>query len=214
MPSSTTILGLPYPLGTDPVRDGDNDIKALAEGVDLDMGLVKRLPSGVTGTGISADARGNITLTAVSGAVFINGIFTSTWQNYRILMTGVNSTNNLINLRMATGGASPAPADNNYYISDVYNTHTTGPARYYAGPLTEAVLVCGDVHYAMTIDVFRPAEVQRTGFVVAYHQWSATGAQTGHRHMLHNSSTAYDGLRLIPSAGSITGTIRVYAYGQ
>ena len=34
MPSTTPAMGLPYPLGTDPVADGDDAIKALAERVE------------------------------------------------------------------------------------------------------------------------------------------------------------------------------------
>lgn len=34
MPGSTPIYGFPYPLGTDPVRNGDNIIRALAEDVE------------------------------------------------------------------------------------------------------------------------------------------------------------------------------------
>ena len=34
MPGSTPIYGFPYPLGTDPVRDGDNVIQNLATDVE------------------------------------------------------------------------------------------------------------------------------------------------------------------------------------
>lgn len=34
MPATTTNLGLPYPLPTDPIADGANQIKALAEKID------------------------------------------------------------------------------------------------------------------------------------------------------------------------------------
>ena len=37
---STTKKGLPYPIGTDRVMDGDNAIQALAEAVDVGKGIV------------------------------------------------------------------------------------------------------------------------------------------------------------------------------
>jgi hypothetical protein len=37
MPGSTPIYGFPYPLGTDPVRDGDNVIRSLAEDVETEI---------------------------------------------------------------------------------------------------------------------------------------------------------------------------------
>ena len=37
MPANTPIYGFPYPLGSDPVRDGDNDIRALAESVENEL---------------------------------------------------------------------------------------------------------------------------------------------------------------------------------
>lgn len=48
MPGATTKHAIPYPTPTDPVRDGDDRIKALAERVDLllgETGLVSITPS-------------------------------------------------------------------------------------------------------------------------------------------------------------------------
>lgn len=41
MPATTTNLGLPYPLPTDPIADGANQIKALAEVLDMQVKPLK-----------------------------------------------------------------------------------------------------------------------------------------------------------------------------
>lgn len=41
MPATTTKLGLPYPLPTDPIADGANQIKALAESLDTQIKPLK-----------------------------------------------------------------------------------------------------------------------------------------------------------------------------
>lgn len=50
MPGTTPNMALPYPIGTDKVRDGDNAIKALAESLDGLLGVVTATP----GVGITA----------------------------------------------------------------------------------------------------------------------------------------------------------------
>lgn len=44
MPASTSRTGLPYPLGTDPVSDGDDAIKNLAERLDGTAGNAVSVP--------------------------------------------------------------------------------------------------------------------------------------------------------------------------
>jgi hypothetical protein len=95
MPGSTPIYGFPYPLGSDPVRDGDNVIRSLAEDVEtaiapLGFGLVAKQnvsTSSITATSFSgavsqtANPAGTLNFTPVAGRqyklTYYNPNFTS-----------------------------------------------------------------------------------------------------------------------------------------
>ena len=53
MPSSTTRAGLPYPIGTDPVSDGDDAIKNLANRLDGSSGALASAPYGMAAGTVS-----------------------------------------------------------------------------------------------------------------------------------------------------------------
>src|SRR5262245_7444184 len=56
MGSTTPVLALPYPVGTDRVMDGDNAIQALAEAVEAKLGFKAGAFTGTT------DATGNLNI--------------------------------------------------------------------------------------------------------------------------------------------------------
>lgn len=215
MPANTSPVGLPYPLGTDPVRDGDNDIRALAEEVDKDIGLIKRIPTSVSGTGATVDARGNILLTATpSSGAKINGVFDSTWPYYKILISGTGSSASVVTLnwKMTAAGTENST---NYNHSDVYNTSAAGPTRYYPAVLTAGEIgVAVNSRFGVTMDVMNPGTANPTQLAISYQGWGTTNSQQGSRWMLHNVSTAYDGFMIYPASGTITCNVRVFAYGE
>lgn len=66
MPANTTRAALPYPLGTDPVSDGDDAIKNLANRLDGSVGNLASVPYAM------ATGQSNIVITAAtSGTVAI-----------------------------------------------------------------------------------------------------------------------------------------------
>jgi hypothetical protein len=116
MPANTPIYNFPYPLGTDPVSQGDNDIRALAEDVETVIAPIDdKLGSGVSlasgasaGSVIVADGLGgsawqaptaglvhvgSFTANGTSRALVCDNIFTSQYDTYRIYFT-LNSTIN------------------------------------------------------------------------------------------------------------------------
>lgn len=71
MPSNTTRAGLPYPLGTDPVSDGDDAIKNLAARLDGSTGNVASVPyamaAGQSNISIAAATQGQVAITFPAG---------------------------------------------------------------------------------------------------------------------------------------------------
>ena len=100
MPANTPIYGFPYPLGTDPVSQGDNDIRALAEDVE---------------TVIAANTPGLVlinqaTVSPIALDFLVTG-FTNAYDTFRLVMQ-INQTGIDFN-RPLTGVVQTASSEYN-----------------------------------------------------------------------------------------------------
>ena len=76
MPANTTRAGLPYPLGTDPVSDGDDAIKNLANRLDGSTGSQASVPFAIASGTVSAPAPGAVPGSSSVAVTFPAGRFT------------------------------------------------------------------------------------------------------------------------------------------
>jgi hypothetical protein len=211
MPANTPIYGFPYPLGTDPVRDGDNDIRALAEDVETvlntQVGLWK----------ISAQ-----TFTAQTQVDFAN-VFTSGFSSYQIVFheyTCTVSAEMIFRLRDAGGVVSLS----NYDMSRLESTGTA------PGDTKNAFTFVGQQNWTFSflsasttagaavsgsVNVYRPNDAAYTRYTS---QISRTDNATGTLYNvtgagMYRATTAMTGFSLIRSgAGTISGSVAVYGW--
>lgn len=101
----TTSKGFPYPLGTEPVADGDDAIKNLAQSVDSKVGV---LASGLASVVLSSQIQNSITVTFPAGRFVAapNVVATSESGNYVAMSTSPTTTNVLIWASSKTGVSS------------------------------------------------------------------------------------------------------------
>ena len=147
------------------------------------------------------------TFSAVS-SVSLNDVFTSTYQNYRVIMTAASSSNQDLNIRFRV---SATDTTTNY----VYQTFSVNGAVFTGASAGSATLsIIGIVGTTFSLDVldiaspqlaaptvYRTFGVSSSGSILLK---DASGAQT--------ASTAFDGFTLFPTSGTFTGTVRVYGY--
>ena len=197
MPANTPIFGFPYPLGTDPVSQGDNDIRALAEDVETVLAtnglwLVK---TQTIGSGVSS--------------VTVTDAFSADYDNYLVTYTGgVGSTSTF--LKMTLGSTTA-----NYYYA--VNGHTYANAAANSGSANVAFLFGGwitTVGGPTEIVVINPQKADRTEFYMRTVIVDTSGG-IYHGGGYLNDTTAYTAFTFTPNAGTITGgTIRVYGYSN
>ena len=150
-------------------------------------------------------------VTATAGATAtIDGCFTSTYENYRIIVTGVSSVDTSLTLQLRVGGVA---ATTNYgrqrLLADsttVSATRSTGDSSFISGATTT-------VQNLIIIEVAKPALAVQTSF------FSLNNYQSGTPTIIisagqHSTATAYDGFVLAPQSGNITMTAYVYGYGK
>jgi len=177
---------------------------SVVKGAGLDL----ITPTSIANSGGSASASGGaVTLSAVN-SVSLNGCFSSTYDNYRIVFRGNQSAASNLEalLRLSGTDASGANYSRQYVVADnatVSAGRTTGNTNYVLA--ASAATVGG-----WCCDIYAPAIAANTAFMTVVARGdSVTQFESG----IHSVATAYDGITLIGGgASTITGTVRIYGY--
>jgi hypothetical protein len=157
---------------------------------------------------------GSITFNAVN-SLSLNGVFSSTYDNYRILFRTTAATSNCqIDMRLRAAGTDATGA--NYDKQDVSGFGSSAGAGASTGQTVWRLGDCATSYgnrFLSAVDVMGPnmALVTLATANLGYVQSSGTiFSVLANFH--HGLTTQYDGLSIIPNAGAITGYIRVYGY--
>lgn len=204
MPGATPIFGFPYPDPSDLVANYPALGQDLAEDVETAI-----LGSG----GVTLVTTSTFT---TSSAVNINNCFTTTYANYKIVsFFSAVSTGQEIFMKFRNAGTDRSDAN---YLSNNRGTDDGGTlaTRAFAGGSSGMSLgfSSGSHTFSSDVDVFGPLAFQRGVILgMSFGQLSIGGGFASWRigGKFNNASTS-DGFSVIPSTGTITGTIRVYGY--
>lgn len=158
---------------------------------------------------------GTVTFTGAS-TVTVNGCFTSTYDNYHIVLNvPTTSTSLLLTMQFTLAGAAVTTLNYDAQVSTTTGT-TVAAAQTLAAANWQISGNALPIH-SLTIEMFGPALTQATTAIVdtlstanpmtASAFWTKKGA-------LHRLATAYDGLMLTASTGTMTGTISVFGWNK
>jgi len=198
MATTTPNYGWPVPTSTDYVKDGATAIEALGDAIDA---TVFGLPSSAL-TLISSTTVGS----AVA-SVTVSSAFSATYDNYRILISGITFSSTGQSLTMVFNNSSGSF----YYYGGQDQEYAGGiTARSGSGVSSLVVALTGASSTTnCNIDVFNPFLTQATGFIAQ----SASSTYSA-RHAGYNSTaSSQTGFTFTPAAGTMTGgKIKVYGY--
>ena len=178
-------------------------------------GLNLVVPTSVTGGTVSAN--GAVTFTSAN-PITINGCFNSTYENYKLIISAQQNSSNAdwaftltssgtaaASTWGAAGFAAYAAASGALFATNVQNAASA------------TIMATGNGTYSRSsMDMYSPALAVPTSFTSNYISgFSGAGTNTGgFLNGYHNTASAYDGFRITPTSGTITGTIRVYGYNN
>lgn len=199
------------------VTSGTLSVDIGGTGATTGAGLVPVFPTGITvSSGSSSVASdGTITLTSATAA-YINGIFTSSFTNYKILFMARSSVDapalymrlNINGTDTSTGyfysGSWQRPT-NSTYLS--WNGNNTG--FWDLGRLRNS----SSILFGGQMDLFQP-QSSSVNSKMTYSSWSedtSSGIGLSISGLLNNTSQ-FNGFTLFPSAGNLSGTFKVYGY--
>jgi hypothetical protein len=204
---TTTNYGWTTPADTDLVKDGASAIRTLGNGVDTSLKTV-------------SDGRGlvhiNTTTMSAVASQSVSDVFSSTYDNYRILVniTSTSSTTD-IGLRMRVSGSDNTTAGN-YRWSGVYVASNGSTVTGVFSGAGESAFRIGGIDQTgyINLDIFNPFASVETGFTGLSTDISATPVEYNFaRGGIMTVTTSYTGFTIFTtSAGNLTGSISVYGY--
>jgi hypothetical protein len=176
-------------------------------------GLVPIIPTSVAvGSGTAtASANGQVTLTSVGTSVSLNGVFSASYTNYKVIYRTTLSTIGATSVRLRVGGVDSSSSDylkNSNLVEAGVNYPATGAATTSWGLSGTAT-----INNTVVFDLLNPFSAAVTFGFGMFDQSSATAQNDfGMFSMMNKATTSYDGLTILISAGTATGTVSVYGY--
>ncbi len=175
-------------------------------------GLKLIVPTSVAGSGVSVSASGKVTFTAAT-TVSVNGVFSSTYDNYLIVIRHHASAGANMNIRLRLSGTDASGSNYTYQRiladgSSVSGSRTSSATASFIGSLNDTARSGQHVY------LYGPALAQPT----AGRNLDVDGylsATIDDYSFTHSLSTAYDGCTFFPSgAANMTGALCVYGLSQ
>jgi hypothetical protein len=177
-------------------------------------GLAKIVPSSVavgSGTG-SASALGTVTFTGAS-SVSLNGVFSTTYDNYRIIFTTTTISN--IFMRLRVSNADETTSQYVYVVQGLDQGNTADNASSGgAGNTFHIGKSASSLQSSISLDLYAPKLSAVTSYIGTSMNRTATATMSNWDVSgFLNTTTSYDSVSIYNSASNaMTGTVSVYGY--
>jgi hypothetical protein len=192
---TTTKMGIVYPSSTDLVKDGATAMGTISTTVDSKTGMVLLNTTTLTST------------TSQS----LNSIFSSSFDNYKIVITGLSSAGGSLIMRLRASGTDNSTASS-YVRQIIDGTGGTVSGNRSTSNSWDMAGVSASLVNAYFIDLVNPFKASATGYVCSTIRADSGGyynPSTG----THNQTVSYDGFTILPSS-AFTGEMNVYGYNR
>jgi len=209
--ATTTNYGWTTPDNTAYVKDGASAIRTLGSSVDTTLGAAL---NNKTRAGLVLISQTSISAAA---STIITGAFSTTYENYKIEVTGTGNTSGqiplLFNLRVGSTTSSAS-----YNSKTIFTDLAAAAAGWNGHNLSTSAFTVGyfgnGSYGSSSVDLFRPFLASQT-MCVAQGIGDATGSfLTGSQsYGVHGLTNSYDQLVVGPSSGTFTGKVSIYGYG-
>lgn len=157
----------------------------------------------------SISTQGTVSFSGAS-SVSLNGCFSSTYDNYRVIVIG-SSTAGSTTFRFRTSGTDNSAASYQRQYLDATSTSVAGNRVTAQTSISSMELQQTANASVLVMDIHSPFLSQPTGLM------NMTNLMTTNIYVnllsgAHTGNTSFDGFSIIQSSGTISGTINVYGY--
>jgi hypothetical protein len=204
--ATTTNYGWTTPDDTALVKDGAAAIRTLGSSIDTSLNTA-------LGTKKAGLVLLNTTSFSAVASQSINDVFSATYTNYLINAEITGDTFRTINFRYRVSGADNSNASYNYQnISG--SAGVISGSRSTGGTSTLFGYVDSNGRAGFNCNVFNPFATQRSTYVLQSNLFSSIAIENFSVVTSFDATTSFTGFSLLPTAGNITGSIRVYGYNN
>jgi len=180
-------------------------------------GLVLITPTSVSVTGGSSSGLivggGKVTFSTVE-TLLVNGVFSSSYDNYMVVGDITMSTSGVVNLQLAAAGTAATGSNyDHHYIEAASGTFDSARTTGATSMIIVRSLSVGAPAATFHLDLYAPA-LARPTVTNTYCGNYTNNATILDRTGLHNVSTAYDGFRLNTDTGTASGNLTIYGISQ
>jgi hypothetical protein len=178
------------------------------------IGSTLIIPSTISNTGGSASiaTNGTVSFTSAS-AISLNNVFSSTYDNYAIILDSNPSTTLDLSFRFRTSGTDNSNA--NYQKQQIFTTSTTVAGARIANATSLGLLGTMTTRTFFNLIIVNPSLSLNTGLNVTLNaDYSSATPYLAIQSNSFNSNTIFDGFTIIASTGNITGSVSVYGYNK
>jgi hypothetical protein len=174
------------------------DLTAHLSGLDNSLGLVYITNTAFTG----------------SSAINLTSLLTNTYTGFRLIIDVTNTASSNIDIyTQLTNAGTPLTTSSYWYTGiQAYNSFTGS-----VGSNANTAWFWGQVsqnNYSLiVVDLFGLSQSRNTVFTLQNaHVQAGSTIDSRTSYGTNNSAVAYDGLKIFPASGALTGTVRVYGY--
>ena len=174
--------------------------------LDSEMGLTLITPTSISVTSGSGSIsnNGSVSFTGATN-ISLNGVFSSSFINYFVVIDYKGSVSNFATLRLKTGSDD---SSSNYYWQRIVANSTTVSGSSQSSQTSFDIGRYLDNTTGRFLNIFRPNIADRTGYESHGSTWEYLVNYGG----LLDTTTQYTGFTIFASSGTLSGTISVYGY--
>lgn len=174
--------------------------------------LVSMKPTSVdhSGTSASVNNNGGVDFSAVT-SLSLNGVFTSDYDNYVLVMDHVGSGSIQIASRLRLSGSDASGSD--YVFQQIVADGGTRSGERATSQNKIRISPTQTTRGGLHLHLYGPSLAQPTAFRSVTIE-GFTGARIFDYAATHSLSTAYDGITIYPESGNITGNVAVFGYRE
>lgn len=216
MAGSTPIYAFPYPQPSDLVANYPALGQQLAEDIEDVLptlgGLVPMPPSSIANSGGSASTTINTTTFSGVTSVSLNGVFTTAYDNYRVICSLSASTSTEVQGRLRVSNSDDTTS--NYADQRLFATAGTISGNRETAKSSVRLGESETTPAFFVADFIAPALSVPTQFISSNVKVSATTPFLNVFAGGHNVSSVFTGFTVIAASGNISGTLSVYGYAK
>ena len=148
---------------------------------------------------------------STASAVTLDNVFTSAYQNYRVIAEFSKQTAAIMNFRLRAAGSTISTSSYSWQRIRAFSGSLT-ESNQTDTALSNSLDLTNNSRAAWTYEIQNPVAAVNTTMQNTLFSVYLGNASMEIQTLIETTASARDGFTLFPASGTITGTIRVYGY--